>query len=633
MLILIPIMAFIMFYIVLGNLNPESEWRKTILQAAVGCGVFIIITTEFLSVVEWVTQLGLTILWLLPLLACVGWCVIRSRQGLPIRIPHIKLPEAKFDRILLMAITFVIFLTAVVAWVTPPQTVDSLNYHQSRIAHWAQEQSIRFFATGIVKQNVYMPCAEVIGLHFYVLSGGDRLANFVEWLAMFGSLVGVSWIAKQLGSKTIGQIVATLFAATIPMGIVQASSTKNDYVLAFWMVCVASASLSLLKDGVRLDTVVYVGMAAGLAFLTKPTSIAFLLSFAVLNTIVLLKKVSIRRSLVYGVVVIIIIFAISGGHLIRNFKLYQHPFGPSEYIAETVNESYEIRAIVSNLLRHSGSHAGSPWPVVNDWIYHQIIKAHIKLGISLHDPRTTFAGVFNVGIPSTDEDASANPFHASLILLLFIPMLVIRWPGGSPLRVYTLIVATTFLVFCVIFKWQTWITRLQLSFFVLFSPAIGFALCRILTRHGARLVGLGLVVAAWPWLVSIRSRPIIPNEQGHVQSVLVASRETLLFANADLQEPYTSMTEMIKQEACTEVGLMLSGAGVEYPLWVLLGAPDQDLNIEWIVSGVPSERLRQPDFQPCAILCGSCPEEWNEVRGLPLEYEKHGFRLFIKLGD
>jgi len=300
-----------------------------------------------------------------------------------------------------MAIALVVFLTAIVAWFTPPQTWDSFNYHQSRIAHWSQERGVRFFATGIIKQNIYSPAAEIIGLHFYILSGGDRLANFVQWFAMLGTLVGVSWMAKQLGSKMTGQFVATLFAATIPMGIVQASSTKNDYVVAFWMVCVASASLSLLKDEVNQGSVVFVGMAAGLAFITKPTAVAFLLPFAVLDTIVILKKVSIRSGFFYGVVVIIIIFAISGGHLIRNFMLYQHPLGPSEHISVTVNEIFEIRAIISNLLRHAGSHAGSPWPAVNDWIYNQIFKVHVKLNTALHDPRTTIAGLFNVGVPST----------------------------------------------------------------------------------------------------------------------------------------------------------------------------------------------------------------------------------------
>jgi hypothetical protein len=45
-------------------------------------------------------------------------------------------------------------------------------------------------------------------------------------------------IAKQqLGANQTGQLIAAVFVATIPMGILQASSTQNDYVLSFWLIC------------------------------------------------------------------------------------------------------------------------------------------------------------------------------------------------------------------------------------------------------------------------------------------------------------------------------------------------------------------------------------------------------------
>ncbi len=57
---------------------------------------------------------------------------------------------------------------------------------------------------------------------------------------MAGSLVGVSWIAASIGATRRGQIFAALFAVSVPMGVLQASSTQNDYVVAFWAVCLLS---------------------------------------------------------------------------------------------------------------------------------------------------------------------------------------------------------------------------------------------------------------------------------------------------------------------------------------------------------------------------------------------------------
>lgn len=80
------------------------------------------------------------------------------------------------------------------------------------------------------------PWAEFAIIHFYVLSGGDRLSNGVQWISMLGNLTGVSLIAKQLGGTKESQLLAALIAASLPMGILQASSTQTDYVVTLWLV-------------------------------------------------------------------------------------------------------------------------------------------------------------------------------------------------------------------------------------------------------------------------------------------------------------------------------------------------------------------------------------------------------------
>jgi hypothetical protein len=51
--------------------------------------------------------------------------------------------------------------------------------------------------------------------------------------------------------------------------------------------------------------------------------------------------------------------------------------------------------------------------------------------------------------------------------------------------------------------------------------------------------------------------------------------------------------------------MAISGAGAEYPYWLLLGAPRDDLRIEWIVAGTPSAQYSDPEL-PCAIICDTC---------------------------
>jgi hypothetical protein len=89
---------------------------------------------------------------------------------------------------------------------------------------------------------------------------------------------------------------------------------------------------------------------------------------------------------------------------------------------------------------------------------------------------------------------------------------------------------------------------------------------------------------------------------------------------------------MLEQD-CRTIALVLRGSAAEYPFWVLMGAPRDDLEIEWIVAGTPSAQFRDTQFQPCAVICdSSCPDEWEEVWGLPLAHERAGFRLYMN-GD
>jgi hypothetical protein len=630
MLVIIPILAYLGVLLALGNLNHQSDWRRASLRAALVWGAYLVVLTEVLSLVKAVTPLGLSLGWFIPILASVGWLIRRRRRGTKIILPSNVPPKALSDRILLVSVLVTLVITAFLAWYTPPQTWDSLNYHLSRVAHWTQEGAVQPFATGMEKQNLMQPGAEMVVLNFYVLLGGDRLVNFVEWLAMLGSLVGVSLIASQLGAGFHGQLLTVVFTATLPMGIVQASSTMTDYVVAFWMICVASESLSIMKRGLKRNALVLISLGAGLALLTKLTAVAYLLPFAVVVLVVSLRRSSVGRSLLMVLFAILIVVVLNAGYLTRNILVYGHPVGPSSKIALHANEIYEPRVLLSNLLRNAALHAGTPWSRVNDWLFTSIYKVHAKLGLDVQDPRTTTVGWFTVGKPNTGEATAGNPLHALLILVIFVLIIAVPKVRGTTTMVYAITVAATFLLYNFLFKWQVFGSRLHLPFFVLFAPAVGFGLRQFIPLNAGRLSAVILLIASWPWLLSIQSRPLIPDEQSNIGSVLTHTREELYFAlGQHLSEPYTTMTDIINETGCKKVGIMLSGSGAEYPLWVLLGAPDPNLEMEWIVSGTPSESYRQGDFQPCAMICEKCPEEWEQFSGLPLMHQNGNFRLYI----
>ncbi|HEX9091987.1 MAG TPA: hypothetical protein VF831_10885, partial [Anaerolineales bacterium] len=197
---LIPALAFICLLIYFKNQYPADQTRRLILQAAILFGCYLVLSIEGLSIFRAVTVISLVIVWMLPILAFIAWLRYKKTSGGEVRWFDFKTPISWWTRIFCLLTCGILVVTALVAWVTPPQTWDSLSYHLSRVAHWAQNQSIWHYATGIDRQTSMPPGAELITLNFYVLSQSDRLANFPQWFAMLGSLIAISLVAHYLGA-------------------------------------------------------------------------------------------------------------------------------------------------------------------------------------------------------------------------------------------------------------------------------------------------------------------------------------------------------------------------------------------------------------------------------------------------
>lgn len=632
MLALLPLLSFFALFIYLGQVRPSWGWRVSFLRSAILSGAYGVLSLDVLSIIDAVTQTALVLTWSLPLMCLSLGLGVLWRRGHRLRLPTFSFPDGGLERFIIIGVVFILFITALVAWVTPPQTWDSLHYHMSRVAHWAQNQSIKHFATGIEVQNSISPGAELGMLHLYILGGGDRYVNFIAWFAMVGSLVGVSLVAKELDASRTGQYLSVLFAATIPMSIVQASSTMIETVVAFWVICVATEVLRLEGRHSIIPEIVMMSIAAGLAILSKPNGYAYLLPLTLYVAYRLVKTANWKMFFGASILAVSLVGIINAGQFTRMIDTYGSAFSARQVSIHS-NQMRDLKGLTSNVLRNAGLHIGTPSPHINKGIFLIIDQVHEWMGIDLNDPRTTSVGKFKIKMPSTNEVTIGNPLHAWIILGFFI-MLLIRWRKDlhPKLVLFSLLSLSTFLIYSVVFKWQIFGSRYHLPFFILMAPVIGMSFTKVLSRQVRNGIGICLLVCSWPWLMSIQSRPLIPDSESRVGSILIESREDLYFGNEpNYQNPYVAVTEQIHDSKCASVGLAIAGHAAEYPFWVLMGAPREDVHIEWIVSGTPSARLAPTDFQPCAIICdGSCPIEWETVNGLPLFFEKAGYRLFLE---
>src|SRR5512137_1415568 len=198
MVIILPL-AYISILLAVGNSRLGTDWRQAALRAALLWMAYLVFLTELLSLFSAITPTALFMGWLIP--GCSAWIFLwqRHKNGSRILVPKMDRPEGWLDGVLLGGIVLYLAMTALVAFLAPPNTFDSLNYHMARVVHWAQNQSLRHFITGLDIQNSNTPGAEAAILNAFVLAGGDQWSNFISWAAYAGSAVGAAWIASCFG--------------------------------------------------------------------------------------------------------------------------------------------------------------------------------------------------------------------------------------------------------------------------------------------------------------------------------------------------------------------------------------------------------------------------------------------------
>ncbi len=627
----LPLLALLTAILFMKSRQNSKGWRWAILRGGVVWGAYAVLSTEALSLMEAIHTWSIVLVWSFPIFLFSIWILRRPSLGKLIHRPSFSIETDWVLVALISCIALIFVLTLIVALRAPPQTWDSLNYRLSRVTHWVQNRSLKHYVTGIEVQNSMPPGAELLLLPFFLLSKGDHLANLIQWIAMVGSVFGVSWIAAQLGANKLGQVLSAVIAATIPMGIVQSSSTMTDYVVAFWMVCVASESVSLLDEDIAWDSIFFLSFSAGLAILTKPTAVVYLLPFAILVAITMMKKAHFRKWLPYAGIAILIVLIINAGHWLRNQSTFGSPFGKSSRVAEHANGNLTPRGVTSNLLRNASLHLGSPWPKVNHEIYRVVVGIHFKLGADPNDSRSTYSGDFRILPLNATDEYTGNPIHVVSFLVVF-GWLIFFGRRQRRLFIIGLVAASTFLVYSLAFQWIIFGSRYQLPFFILFSAVAGTFLSQRLPKTSLGIVGVAYMVFSLPWLIGIETRPIIPIfASSKAESIFIEDREDLyLYGYRKDFVAYKDVAERIISASCQSVGLQISGGGPEYIWWELMDAPFSSIRIDWIARGTASDKYAKSDFLPCAVICdGTCPQDWTSVRGLPLDMSVRDIRLFM----
>jgi 4-amino-4-deoxy-L-arabinose transferase-like glycosyltransferase len=508
-------------------------------------------------------------------------------------------------RVLLGTLGGLLLVLGVTAVEAPPNSLDSLTYHMPRVVHWMQNASVGHYPTYELRQLYLQPGAEFALLHLQLLSGGDHLAGLVQWGSMLGALTGTSLIARELGANQFGQLLAAIVAASLPIGILESTSTQNDYVVSFWLVCVVAFGLRLLRAPSEWPSFAAFGASTGLALVTKATAYLFVLPVLVWIGGALVNKLG-RKALLRLAVAAMLALALNAGFYLRNATLFGSPLGvldegtPSTHY---LNDRLTPSLFVSNVVRNLGlNFVATPLPPVNSAAERAVLELHRLLQVDAADPSTTWGSeTFSARAAGLafDENFASNPLHLLLLLTAVLAILRRRrlWP--APAVALTLVLGAAFVLFSGLLRWQPWHTRLELPLFVLGAPLVAVVMQRARPGLGAPLAGL-LLASMLPWVGYNQARPLFGP-----RSIMTEPRLTEYFMNQPgLSASYAGAAERLADQGCGRIGLL--PGGYEYLVWaVLRQAVPSDIQIESVAVNNVSARLREQasvDFRPCAVL-------------------------------
>jgi len=553
--ILIPILCLV-------ALLNRNNLRESFLNSAVATGLFVAISTEILSLFGLVAHTPLVVCWSLYLFLLLAW---RYRANTTIQ-KVASIPTTLYQNILLVLVICIVGITGITSVIAAPNNFDSLTYHLPRVMHWIQNRSVEHYPTHIDRQLILAPFSEFVIMHLQILSGSDRFANCVQWFSMVGSAVGVSLIARSLRGSLNSQIISAVISVSIPMGLLQSTSTQNDYAVTFWLVCLTYYVIKARECSDAKDAL-FVGLSLALAIFTKGTAYLVAVPFMMVYLWGLVAKgmkTAAANLLIIGVAILLV----NGGHYARNFKIYGNPISPGTG-NDIICTRVDVTSVISCVTKNIATQLASGLPGANPTLNSLTNIVHKAISVDVIDPDLTSDRGFFI-LPTqvqNHEDYAPNPLHMILMLFAAVILVVRREKYSRETILFTTATMLSFVVLSIGIKWNPFISRYFLPVFVISAPFLGLLFDETKLRPIVNSCALALLVLSFIVLANNQMRPLVGPK-----SVFVTDRMDQYFMVGPQAKPYFIATaNMIKGQPNTNIGVLdRDGNMWEYLLWVLL---------------------------------------------------------------
>lgn len=520
-----------------------------------------------------------------------------------------KLFEKENPRLLYVFIAGITLVVLALAVLTVPYNWDSMTYHLSRIAQWAQNRSVAHYATNDVRQLTSPVLAEFVNAQVYILTGcSDRLLNLLQAGSYIVNAFLVFAIARKLGCKEKFAAIGTLLFMLMPIAFGEALTTQVDQFAAIWFLIFVyyyvdlfeSKQLYFSKETVR--KCILMGLCISFGYLAKPSVD---MGMAVLLLILLVKCIRRKDNVVELVklVLCVIPFVVIPilPEVLRNYRTFaafSDPIAGKRQLIGTLAPNYVLVNLVKNLVQNI--------PSIylydsNEWMAKIVMVMAGILGVNINDPAISEDGREYVlsKLPAYGHDSATNPLVVILAIICLAYCLVSLRKNKGAGRAYTIYSTLTFILFCAFVRWEPFVTRYMLAYLAALCPMIAWQLqemtekCRINTLRQAMLPIVCFCLVTETFAL-VRYHQEIWHEEASVRP------DAYFYNNKSLKEDYLEVTAWIQENDCEKVGLSINSNQFLYPVWAML--KDTEARLENVLVENVSAKYEDKAFIPDCII-------------------------------
>ncbi|MER7007984.1 hypothetical protein ABT297_33750 [Dactylosporangium sp. NPDC000555] len=596
---------------------PVAPTRLLLVRAGLVFGGAAVLLVELLSAIGLLNRLTIAIAWAAAAIA-TGYFGRKRLIGIFPIIRDRWREASRVERVMASLLGALFLADLVIALMSPPNNFDSQTYHLPKVEHWAARGSVDFYPTIIDRQLAMAPGAEYILLHLRLLTGGDALYNLVQLAAGVGAVLIASRITAQLGGGRRAQLVAALIFGTIPMVLLEATSTQTDLVTALWVGSVATLVLDELRRRTSWPAVLLMGTAAGLTLVTKATGLLAAGPLLVVWFAAQLRQRPAGRAVPLTVAVVLakaaviagIMALISGPFLWRVQTTYEHPLGPGHLRDSISMQRHDPASVLINALRIGETALQTPAGPVAAGPIRGLAHA---IGV---DPDARDITYWNTTYPyeswPPDEDRVSLPVQGTLIL---IGAAVLLW-RRSPARLYAAVFWIAVLAYVTTVKWQPWGNRLIVFLILLGTPLAALWVDRLLAARrraiagatalalaGGALAGVFAVSYGWP-------RRLV----GHGSVFITSTQDERFIRRPEWGKDYVWAADAVRSSGAKRVGLLQGYNTWEYPWWILLRGSEL-VSLQSLQADMPPPAIDTVDAVLCVDPPNGCanyiPPSWN----------------------